>query len=170
MRYIKKFKLFENLSDKIDLDELNDVMIDFKQMGLEYDVQFGSSMVINWEKFEQGYLDSYHISDSNFQKNSSNSSLTISFQDRDPMEFNILDTEEGYEMLRDYLFDTYDLIPNYIYINYHWSYLYFKDFDKIKEYKIKNGMGSSGKNTFKAHRLTFGFYEDPEAPFRGSEF
>lgn len=162
MKYIKNFKLFENLENKIDLKELDDVMIDFKQMNLEYDVQCGSSVVIDWEKSEKDYLESYDVTKYTKKYISQrNSSLIISFQDRDPMEFNILDTEEAYEMLRDYLFDTYDLIPNYIYINYHWSYLYFENFDKIKK---------KYKNLFKAHRLIFGFYEDPEAPFRGPEF
>ncbi len=65
-------------------------------------------------------------------------------------------------MLRDYLFDTYDLIPNYIYINFHWTYMYFEDFDKIKEYKnifSKGVLGPEDKNIFKAHKVIFGFYK-----------
>ena len=68
-------------------------------------------------------------------------------------------------MLKDYLFDNYDLIPNYIYVNYHWSYMYFEDFDKIKEHKsLFSGntkiIGSKDHNIFKSHKLTFGFYKD----------
>ena len=68
-------------------------------------------------------------------------------------------------MLKDYLFDTYDFISNYIYINCHWNYMYFEDFDKIKEYKSSYQIGGAGiigskdKNIFKAHKLVFGFYK-----------
>jgi len=69
-------------------------------------------------------------------------------------------------MLKDYLFDNYDLIPNYIYINYNWGYMYFEDFDKIKELRVTDHwqfayekLPLRPENTFKADKLTFGFYK-----------
>jgi hypothetical protein len=53
MKYIKKFRLFENLESEIDLKELEGLLIDFKQMGLEYDIKTGSSIVIDWNLFNQ---------------------------------------------------------------------------------------------------------------------
>jgi len=37
MKYLKTYKLFENLVSKIDFKELVGLLIDFKQMGLDYD-------------------------------------------------------------------------------------------------------------------------------------
>ena len=51
MKYLKKYTLFENLESKIDLQELDDLLIDFKQMGLDddkIDIKVGSSVVIDW--------------------------------------------------------------------------------------------------------------------------
>jgi hypothetical protein len=191
MKYIKKYKLFESLESKIDLLELDSILIDFKQMGLEYDVKFGSSVVIDWHlfnRFMKGLENEYKrpfISSSGVDKFHSiktNNSLTVELTNsdnptRELSEYNIEETKEAYEMLKSYLYDNYDLIPNYIYINFHWDYLYFENFDRIKEHKNIYPEGHSGiifgsddKNKFKAHRLIFGFYEDPNAVFRGPEF
>ena len=51
MKYLKKFRLFEGLSEEIDLVELEHILIDFEQMGLEYDIKYGSSSVIDWNLF-----------------------------------------------------------------------------------------------------------------------
>jgi hypothetical protein len=66
-------------------------------------------------------------------------------------------------MLKDYLFDNYDLIPNYIYVNLHWSYMYFEDLDKIKENKsdpYSFSIGSKDHNIFKAQKLVLAFYKN----------
>jgi uncharacterized protein Usg len=187
MKWIKKFKLFESLENKIDLNELDDVMIDFKQMNLEWDVKVGFSIVIDWEKFNKDnliVLPSKHID--RYIRNRTSDSLTIEFDyNTDSFEYNISDLEDAYDMLQDYLFETYDLIPNYIYINFHWNYIYFQNFNQLKYYKNNlhdklisdaqkylnlGGIGSTNPNIFKAHKVIFGFYEDPDAPFRGPEF
>lgn len=181
MKYLKKFILFEKsasslVSEQIDLVELEHILIDFEQMGLDYDIKMGSSIVIDWREFndvKHGGSKNLHSSDEltlyarvidKFTKSRTNNSLTIEFSTNDIQDYNISETAEAYEMLRDYLFDTYDLIPNYIYINFNWSYMYFEDFDKIKEYKnIFSGgtriIGTKDSNIFKAHKLVFGFYK-----------
>ena len=183
MKYLKKFILFEKSanslsSEQIDLVELEHILIDFEQMGLDYDIKMGSSIVIDWREFndvKHGGSKELHSSDiDKYTKSRTGNSLTIEFTTNDyAYSYNINDTAEAYEMLKDYLFDNYDLIPNYIYINYHWNYMYFQNFEEVKAYKnifSKGVLGSEDKNTFKAHKLTFGFYKDPDAPFRGPEF
>lgn len=172
MKYIKKFEGYRQLGlEKIyDLSELDNILIDFKQMGLDYDIKAGSSIVIDWKDIN----DVLHSSDiDKYTKSRTNNSLKIEFDTDYIHDYNIQETSEAYEMLKDYLFETYDLIPNYVYINYHWNYMYFQNFDKIKEYKSifsKGVLGSEDKNIFKAHKLIFGFYEDLDDPFRGPEF
>lgn len=179
MKYIKKFEGYRQLGlEKIyDLSELDDMLIDFKQMGLDYDIKSGSSLVIDWREFNDvfhGGSKALHASDTDkFTKSRTNDSLTIEFNTNDIQDYNIIDTSEAYEMLKDYLFENYDLIPNYIYINYHWNYMYFQNFEEVKAYKnifSKGVLGSEDKNIFKAHKIIFGFYKDPDAPFRGPEF
>ena len=169
MKFIKKFRLFESLSEEIDLVELEHILIDFEQMGLDYDIKYGSSVVIDWNLFNDdktGGSKCLHSSEiDKYTKSRTNNSLTIEFTTNDyAHSYNINDTAEAYEMLKDYLFDNYDLIPNYIYVNYHWNYMYFEDFDKIKEHKsLFSGntkiIGSKDHNIFKSHKLTFGFYK-----------
>ena len=104
MKYIKKYKLFESLESKIDLLELDSILIDFKQMGLEYDVKFGSSGVIDWNLFNDGKTGGpkvLHSSDiDKYAKSRTNSSLTIEFSTSERQEYNISETEEAYEIER----------------------------------------------------------------------
>jgi hypothetical protein len=188
MKYLKKYnKLFENVESKIDFKELDSILIDFKQMGLEPEVKTGSSIwhiILDFDKLNKdnlqdkpillsanrgvslSRLDDRYPELSLYQKGNTNKTLAVEFNSNTAVEYNIEETEEAYEMLKDYLFDNYNLIPNYIYINFHWDYLYFENFDRIKEYKTTypedhNGiiLGSGDKNIFKAHQLSFGFYE-----------
>ena len=185
MKYLKTYnKLFENLESKIDLQELDNLLIDFKQMGLEgldIDIKTGSSIVIDWNLFNDdktGAPKCLHSRETDkYTKSRTNNSLSIEFNTTDRQEYNISEASESYEMLKDYLFDNYNLIPNYIYINSHWNYMYFEDFDKIKELRVTDNWQFSNpnlplrpENTFKAHKLIFGFYEDPNSVFRGPEF
>jgi hypothetical protein len=181
MKHLKNFKLFENLESKIDLQELESILIDFKQMGLEPDIKVGSSIVIDWNLFNDdktGGPKVLHSKDiDKYTKSRSSNSLSIEFNTTDRQDYNITETQEAYEMLKDYLFDNYDLIPNYIYINSHWNYMYFENFEKIKEIKFTDNWQFGNvnlpvrpENTFKAHKVVFGFYEDPNAVFRGTEF
>jgi hypothetical protein len=172
MKYLKKYKLFENLESKIDLNELEEVLIDFKQMGLDWDAKVGSSMVINWERVNtrakgtiRKEIDGHFISSKvslseintvlgneldRFSSSKTDDSLTIEFSTDKPIlreqphQYNFDDVVEGYEMIKDYLFENYGLIPNYIYINYHWNYLYFENFERIKEHKKLYPEGHNG--------------------------
>lgn len=174
MKFIKNFRVFENLrgvkksllESEIDLVELEHILIDFEQMGLDYDIKAGSSIVIDWNLFNDdktggpkclnsGDIDKY-------TKSRTGNSLTIEFNTSELHTYNIDETSEAYEMLKDYLFDNYDLIPNYIYVNYHWSYMYFEDLDKIKENIPLNTakLGSKDPNIFKAQKLVLAFYKN----------
>jgi hypothetical protein len=179
MKYLKKFRLFEGKLTgiscmEIDLAELEQYLIDFKQMGLDYDIKAGSSIVIDWREFNDvfhgGTKVLYSSDISKFTKSTTNDSLTIEFETNEIQDYNINDTVEAYEMLKDYLFDNYNLIPNYIYINYHWNYMYFQNFHELKNYKDifsqSDILGSSDKNIFKAHKVIFGFYKDKNARLR----
>jgi hypothetical protein len=170
MKYLKTYKLFENLVSKIDFKELVGLLIDFKQMGLDYDVKVGSSSVIDWRLFNDDKQGGPKVLRSNeidkYRKSFTSDSLTIEFDSTDRHTYNLAETIEAYEMLKDYLFDNYDLIPNYIYINYNWGYMYFEDFDKIKELRVTDHwqfayekLTLRPENTFKADKLTFGFYK-----------
>jgi hypothetical protein len=174
MKFIKNFRVFENLrgvkksllESEIDLVELEHILIDFEQMGLDYDIKTGSSIVIDWNLFNDdktggpkclnsGDIDKY-------TKSRTGNSLTIEFNTSELHTYNINETSEAYKMLKDYLFDNYDLIPNYIYVNYHWSYMYFEDLDKIKENIPLNTakLGSKDPNIFKAQKLVLAFYKN----------
>jgi len=173
MKYLKKYKLFENLEDKIDLNELEDILIDFKQMDLDWDVNIGSSYIIDWDKLNndiqgdlnQCYLHSGEISD--YSKGIKNQSLSIDLlRDSQISFYNIDDFEEAYTMVSDYLNEKYNLKSNYIYINYHWTYLYFENIEAVRtwtlggKYLVKNFAGHPDFrkiNGFKAHRVTLGF-------------
>ena len=182
MKYLKTYKIFENLESKIDLQELDDILIDFKQMGLDIDIKLGSSVVIDWNLFNDdktGGSKCLHSREiDKYTKSRTNNSLSIEFDTSEPTPigpphtYNIDETSEAYEMLKSYLYETYDLIPNYIYINHHWSYYYFENFERVKEYKnmAQRVLGTTNKNYFKAHKLIFGFYLDPNSVFRGPEF
>ena len=119
MKYLRKFRLFENLVYKIDFEELVGLLIDFKQMGLDYDIKTGSSSVIDWRLFNDDKQGGPKVLHSNeidkYRKSFTNDSLTIEF-DSSRHTYNLTEKIEAYEMLKDYLFDNYDLIPNYIYI------------------------------------------------------
>jgi hypothetical protein len=192
MKYLKKYTifdrvskettLFENLESKIDLSELESILIDFKQMGLESDIKVGSITLLDFDKLNKELIRKRDINSTfletsplinssdidNYDKGAASDSLTIEFNppdmhlNRDPFECNIEDLSEAYEMLKSYLYETYDLIPNYIYINLHWNYYFFENFDRVKEYKNmgQRVLGTTNKNYFKAHTLVFTFYKD----------
>jgi hypothetical protein len=171
MKYIKKFRLFENLESEIDLKELEGLLIDFKQMGLDHDIKTGSSIVIDWNLFNDdnygGSKTLYSNAIDKYGGKYTRNSLTIEFKFNtdNSNDYNIKDTSEAYDMIKDYL-ENYNLIPNYILYSYNYNYLYFETFDTIKEYKSRISdfsnpfrMGSEDENIFKANKLVFGFYK-----------
>jgi hypothetical protein len=170
MKYLRKFRLFENLVSKIYFEELVGLLIDFKQMVLDYDIKAGSSSVIDWRLFNDDKQGGPKVLRSNeidkYRKSFTSDSLTIEFDSTDRHTYNLTETIEAYEMLKDYLFDNYDLIPNYIYITHHMNYMYFENFDRIKEIRFTDNwqfayekLPLRPENTFKADKLVFGFYK-----------
>jgi hypothetical protein len=187
---IKSFKVFESLygfgsgrllESEIDLDTLEDILIDFIQMGLESDISIGSSIILDFDKLnnerEEGLVSgdniSIHSGDIDLYKKSqgTDNSLTIDlFKESQISEINIDDFEDGYNMLTSYLKEEYNLIPNYIYVNFHWNYQYFEN---VKMLRLEwfgghlgndpnrgwhHGKGERGSKHFKAHRITLGYY------------
>lgn len=160
MKYLKKYKLFESVL--IDYPELDDILIDFKQMGLEYEIEEGSTGVFDWEKAKNlDYIGSAVVDD--YTESYTDSSLAIYFKD---VSNDVGDLEEAYEMLKVYLFDNYDLIPNYIFVVKGMRYIYFENFDKLISFcKLRTSEGKPSVyideyNILKANRLVFGFYKD----------
>lgn len=172
MKYLKKYRLFESLEDKIDLDELEDYLIDFKQMDLNWDVNIGSSYIIDWDKvnkhiendvIRQCYLYSGEVSDYSDRIEGQSINIDLTYNNHIfSVDFN--DLEEAYNMILNYLGDKYLLKPNYIYINQHWIYLYFENFEAIKtwvyggKYKGSHFSGKYKKGEkIELHRITLGF-------------
>jgi hypothetical protein len=185
MRYLKKYKLFENLESEINLELLEDILIDFIQMDLDYDIKVGSSSVLDFNKLnkerESGEISSSNISIHSadidlYRKEVTNKSLTIDlFKESKISEFNLDDFKDAYDMVSDFLFNEYNLIPNYIYVNHHWKYQYYENFEMLKLDEVGGKLGTDkdsgwfkgglddGESTFnrkyfKAHKVILGFY------------
>lgn len=151
MKFIKNFRVFENLESEIDLRELEEIIIDFKQMGLDHDIKVGSSQVIDWSRVEpdQPLLcgnvlgDTLRKIDSHIKQTSGNS-LTIEFiqkgwslageHDQNLFRLELAEAEAAYEMTCEYLGENYGLRPNYILTQRGFTLVYFKDFQHIKAY------------------------------------
>jgi len=185
---IKSFKLFENvygfnsdrlLESEIDIDMIEDYLVDFTHMGLSNDISIGSSVILDFDKLnkarEEELIDniSIHSGDIDLYKKSqgTDNSLTIDlFRESQISEINIDDFEEGYNMLTSYLKEEYNLIPNYIYINYHWTYQYFENIEMLRLNWFGGHLGNDpnrgwyrskiqdGSKHFKAHKITLGYY------------
>lgn len=177
MRYLKKFegyRIVENLKSKIDLNELDTILVDFKQMGLDYELRFDPDIIINWDKVDAAnglyYLSKYDLDIKDnigrlaWSKGIASNSLKIEFYPNQYSngEYNFKEVSETYEMLKNYLFEYYDLITNYVYcddnpIGVDWlpNEIYFQNFDKIEETKIY------ANTLFKTNTLILAFYKKP---------
>jgi hypothetical protein len=189
---IKSFKIFESLygtgsgrllESEIDLNTLEDILIDFKQMGLENDISIGSSIILDFDKLnkerEEGLISGGNISihsghiDLYKKSQGTDNSLTIDlFKESQISEINIDDFEDGYNMLTSYLKEEYNLIPNYIYVNHHWNYQYFENVKMLRLEWFGGHLGNDpnrgwhhgkiqdGSKHFKAHKITIGYYRN----------
>lgn len=184
MKYLKKYRLFENLKSDINVELLEDILIDFIQMDLDYHIRGGSSILLDFDKLnserESGNISSSNISIHSsdidlYRKGITNESLTIElFKESKISEFNLDDFKDAYDMVSDFLFNEYNLIPNYIYVNHHWKYQYYENFEMLKLDKVGGKLGNKdigwfkgelddGESTFnrkyfKAHRVILAFY------------
>lgn len=165
MSHIKSFKVFEKWNaDEVDLDELEDIIIDFKQMGLDHEISFGTSVMVNFDKNNRFVGDEFiKASDLNlFSDGISKRSLSIGLfrsYDYNNTTCNINGFEESYNMISDYLKNEYGLIPNYIYFT-GWpgkdKYIYFENVDMIRKWLSKN---TGGSDYFTFNKLTLGYYK-----------
>jgi hypothetical protein len=179
MKKIKSFKLFESLESlesEINLELLEDIIIDFIQMGLDYDISIGSSFILDFSKLNKerklGNIrpgKSIHSGDIDlYIKSKSNIVLSIDlFTESKISEFNIDDFEDAYNMLSDFLLQEYNLITNYIYVNYHWNYQYFENVEMLRSERFSGYLDGDTSNRafkirnsefFKAHKVTLSFY------------
>lgn len=181
MKHLKKFESYRQLGlEKFyDLAELDDILIDFKQMGLDYSIKSGSFPIIDWALFKKTNSRDTPVFGSSeiskYKKNNGNNVLKIemvSYINREIHQntYNFDDVIEGYEMLKNYLFDNYGLIPNYIHaqnckIQYQFSNLYFENLGDLKEHKLKKTtdlwrtIHQGEDSNFKANILEFTFYK-----------
>lgn len=170
MKFIKNFSLFENLESEIDLKELEEIIIDFRQMNLDHDIKVGSSQVIDWSRVEpdqallSGKIDSHH-------KQISRNSLSIEFiqkswslageHDQNLFRLELAEVEAAWEMTCEYLGENYGLRPNYILTQRGFTLVYFKDFQHIKAHmetelaEIKK-QSPSGVNQWGQRERVFG--------------
>lgn len=158
MKFIKNFSLFENLESEIDLKELEEIIIDFRQMNLDHDIKVGSSQVIDWsrvgpdqallspslgDKFsEERFLNPNHGKIDSHIKQISRNSLSIEFiqkswslageHDQNLFRLELAEAEAAWEMTCEYLEENYGLRPNYILTQRGFTLVYFKDFQHIK--------------------------------------
>lgn len=180
MKFIKNFSLFENLESEIDLKELEEIIIDFRQMGLDHDIKVGSSLVIDWSRVgpDQALLSDPVVSYSldvgkidSHTKQTSGNSLSIEFiqkswslggeHDQNLFRLELAEAEAAWEMTCEYLGENYGLRPNYILTQRGFTLVYFKDFQHIKAHmetelaEIKK-QSASGINQWGQRERVFG--------------
>lgn len=179
---IKSLKKFLENKIEVNLSDIEHMLsLDFEPMGLENDISVGSSIVLDFNKLnkerESGEISSSNISIHSsdidlYRKGITNNSLTIDlFKESKISEINIDDFEDAYNILSEFLKEEYDLIPNYIYVNYHWSYVYFENVEMLRLYFFGGHLGDDpntgwynskvekGSKYFKAHKVILVFYK-----------
>ena len=160
MKYIKGYKLFE--STEIDFSEVEEYLIDFKHAGFKCKISYVTSLIIDWDKANKegknlitsGQMDDYSAG-------IQNKTLLIDLTSSDIISMEISDLENAFYMVYDYLRNEFNLSLNYIYINRHWDYLYYKDIDSVlnniqSKNRIRTGQSQSS-HKLEAHRISFGF-------------
>lgn len=172
---IKSLKKFLESKIEVNLNDIEHMLsLDFEPMGLENDISTGSSVILDFDKLnKESRFTCIHSADVDiYRKASTNNSLTIDlFKESQISEINIDDFEDAYNILSEFLKEEYDLIPNYIYVNYHWSYMYFENVEMLRLYFFGghlgddpntgwyNGSLEKGSKYFKAHKVILGFYK-----------
>lgn len=169
MRYIKKYRLFEKLQSEIDISLIEDIIIDFIHMGVEYDISIGPSMVLDFDKLnrerELGETTSRCIHSRNidlYHKKDSPKSISITlFKESKISKFNFKEFKDAYNMVSDFLLDEYSLIPNYIYVNHlvsrgllNWKYQYYENLEMLK---FDKNIGRN-KDYFEASQVILSYY------------
>lgn len=149
-----KVKKFENFKQsempempgiKIDYDLLDEIMIDFVHMGLDYEITINSSIIIkDFEKFNNK---DFTLVGKEVKEN-----LIIDFYIKDsPNKIEIKYFEEALDMVSNFLHNEYGLKLNYIYVRLYSARMnkYFKDIESIKK---------EFGNNFLADHLAISFY------------
>lgn len=133
-----KVKKFENFKQpempgiKIDYDLLDEIMIDFVHMGLDYEITISSSVII--KDFEEFNSKDFTLVGKEVKKN-----LVIDFSIEDidsrPNKIEIKYFEEALDMVSNFLYNEYGLRLNYIYVRLYSARMnkYFKDIESIKK-------------------------------------
>lgn len=166
MKWLRKFnESLEGLENEINIEELEDILIDFIHMGVDYDIKIGNSLSLDFNKLnklrENGELSKGNISinsaDIDDYKNPGQIEvITIHFNDTGKIKkYKIDEFREAYDMLLNYLKIKYNLITAYIYVNYHWTYQYFENIDMLILWVSGNREFKRG--TFEAHKIVLAF-------------
>lgn len=191
---IKSFRIFEKvyglnsgrlLESEIDINEIEEYLISFTDMGLSNDVFIGSSIILDFDKLNKqrelgdisgGNISIHSVDIDLYTKdrttNNSNSLTIDLFKESQISEINSDDFEDAYNMVTSYLKEEYNLIPNYIYVNYHWNYQYFENVKMLRLGLFGGHLGNDpntgwyhgkeerGSKHFKAHKITLGYYRN----------
>lgn len=180
MKWIKTFRIFESLKDEIDLEEVEDRLIDFKQLNFNVNLSLSSSLIIDFDKKERERVDN-RLKDSQFYINSSDlykyvsqpfndHSFTVDLEVKSGQIalFNIDELDTYYNYFSSYLNSAYGLVPNYIYIKrihfrsitgggHGGQFLYFKDFQTIRNFL--EAKGCIDQNNLQIEGFNLGFYK-----------
>jgi len=151
MKYLNEYKLFN-----LDNLELEDFLIDFKQMGLDLNISSNSSYIIDWYKVNKeiskkygGFGGTYnnmpYLNSLEFEEDCKNKtgnyysgikkSLNIDLIKDDQVFYNIDEFEESYKMISNYLSDVYNMKSDSIIIDYNPLYkhkYYFQNLESIR--------------------------------------
>jgi hypothetical protein len=176
MKWIKTFRIFESLKDEIDLEEVEDRLIDFKQLNFNVNLSLSSSLIIDFDKKERETGGQFYINSSELNKylqSFNNNSFTVNLEAKsDQIElFNIDELDTYYNYFSSYLNSAYGLVPNYIYIKRirggYGGFLYFKDFQSIRQFlndKERANYHMTGRDPIDQNKLqieafSLGFYK-----------
>jgi hypothetical protein len=180
MKWIKTFRIFESLKDEIDLEEVEDRLIDFKQLNFNVTLSLSSSLIIDFDKKEretgQFYINSSELNKYVLQP-FNNNSFTVNLEAKSGQIelFNIDELDTYYNYFSSYLNSAYGLVPNYIYSKIkifnrrggYGGFLYFKDFQSIRQFlndKEQANYHMTGRDPIDQNKLqieafSLGFYK-----------
>ena len=182
MVFIKSFRVFETLNDVIDRSSLEERLIDFQHLGLNNVVlSFNSSTVLNFGKKSEArsraisiielvnsyVIKSHEVSDCNVGISSNCLTIDLSPESGSVL-LNLVEIGVLYEDLCYYLLRLYGLKPNYIFLSgldvktstgggFGGNYLYFKDFESIKEFLCLKS--AFDKENIRVGLVHLGFYK-----------
>lgn len=152
MNRIKTFKIFENsIESEIDINILSKKLHNFSWTNIKPEISYNTDQILDFNSID-GEKVMYR--DNILSKGSSENSINIKFFNKNKtIEFELDKLEDIYKNLCDFLYEEYNLIPNYIFVKYFRSEAYYSDFEIIKSDWVKED-----ELLLKLHELSLSFY------------